>query len=235
MPSAVIPEWRRGVPPLVLTLSLTISMPGLAGVQTTAGSIAGQWVLNDDLSDDQRASAPQRRSNGNGQGRGPAVGGFGGPGGGFGGRRGGFGGSRGGFGGPVEDRPDREDTAEMRRATQEALDDLMTAPRRMTIVESAREVMLTYGDGRVVRLIPDNREHAGVAGTSMKVTRRTNWESGILVARIELQSRVDLRLDQTYEVDLEGQRLIVTSTFEGERFEDDDSREFRRVYDRDLR
>ena len=235
MPSAVIPEWRRGVAPLVLTLSLTISMPGLAGAQTTAASIAGQWVLNDDLSDDPRASAPQRRSNGNGQGRGPAVGGFGGPGGGFGGRRGGFGGSRGGFGGPVEDRRDREDTAEMRRATQEALDDLMTAPRRMTIVESAREVQLTYGDGRVVRLIPDNREHAGVAGTSMKVTRKTNWESGVLVTRIELQSRANLRLDQTYEVDLEGQRLIVTSTFEGERFEDDDSREFRRVYDRDLR
>lgn len=231
MHSSVILEWRRIVAPLVLSLSFTISMPGLAWAQPTTGSIAGQWVLNDNLSDDPRASAPQRRSNGSDQDR---IAGFGGPGsGGFGGRRGRFGGSRGGFGGPVEERPGREDTAEMRKATQEALDDLMTAPRRLTIVESSREVLLTYGDGRVVRLIPDDREHAGVAGTSMKVTRKTKWESGILVARIELQSRVDLRLDQTYEVDLEGQRLTVTSTFEGERFEDDDTRVFRRVYDRD--
>ena len=52
----------------------------------------------------------------------------------------------------------------MREAMQSAMEDLTTAARRMTVVETEREVLLTYADGRV-RLIPDDREHAGIAGT----------------------------------------------------------------------
>ena len=121
----------------------------------------------------------------------------------------------------------------MREAMQSAMTDLMTAARRMTVVDTDGEVLLTYNDGRTLRLIPDDREHAGIAGNSMRVIRRTKWIGERLVARIELQSRMKLTLEQTYEVRLEGQQLVVTSTFEGDRFEDGESRVLRRVYDRE--
>ncbi len=69
---------------------------------------------------------------------------------------------------------------------QSAMKDLMTAARRMTIVVTESEVLLTYDDGRVARLIPDDREHAGIAGSSMQVKRRTTWNGDKLVAQIEL-------------------------------------------------
>ena len=123
----------------------------------------------------------------------------------------------------------------MREVMQSAMKDLMTAARRMTIVETEREVLLTYDDGRVVRLIPDDREHAGIAGSSMQVKRRTKWTGEKLLTRIELQSRMKFKLEQTYEVRLNGQQLVVTSKFDGERFGNDEDRELRRVYDRELR
>ena len=108
-----------------------------------------------------------------------------------GGRGGGSGWSRGG------ERPDPEEIAAMQSAMrsddgcaiaamQSAMKDLMTAARRMTIVVTESEVLLTYDDGRVARLIPDDREHAGIAGSSMQVKRRTTWNGDKLVAQIEL-------------------------------------------------
>ena len=123
----------------------------------------------------------------------------------------------------------------MREAMQSAMEDLMTAARRMTVMETEREVLLTYDDGRVVRLIPDDREHAGIAGSFMQVKRRTKWNGDKLLTRIELQSRMKLTLEQTYEVLFDGQQLVITSTFEGERFGNDEERELRRVYDREVR
>ena len=125
--------------------------------------------------------------------------------------------------------------AEMREAMQSAMRDLMTAARRMTIVETEREVLLTYDDGRVIRLIPDDREHAGIAGQSMQVTRRTTWNGETLMTRIELQSRMTLQIEQTYTVRLDGQQLVISSTFEGDRFRHDEDREVQRVYDREVR
>ena len=199
--------------------------------------LAGTWVLNDELSDDPRARAEERdddsarRPGGRGGfGRGP--GGFGGPGGGpggFGGRGpGGFGG-RGGFGGGRDgERPDPERMAGMR----EAMRDLLSAARRMTIAGDRNEVVLTYDDGRVVRLIPDGREHAGLAGTSAQVKRTTQWNGETLEAEIELQARRKFTVRQTYEVQDGpdgGRQLIVTSRVEGGRRGGD--RELRRVYD----
>ena len=192
-------------------------------------SIQGVWVLNSELSDDPRPVFQNDDARDQGrQGSSAGGGGFGGGRGGRGGGGGGgFGGSRGG------DRPDPGEMAEMREAMQSAMMDLMTAARRMTVVETEREVLLTYGDGRALRLIPDDQEHAGIAGNSMRVTRRTKWIGERLVARIELQSRMKLTLEQTYELVLEGQQLVVTSKFEGDRFENDEARELRRVYDRE--
>ena len=204
-------------------------------------ALAGSWVINADLSDDPRSQPggrdgdDQRRRPGGGfgdPGWGPG-GGFGGRGGGFGGRGGGFGGRGGGFGGRDVDP---EQMARMRAGLQEAMRDLMTAPRRMTIVAGEREIVLTYDDRRVVRLIPDGREHSGLAGATARVTRRTRWRGATLEAEIELQSRLELRVRQTYDVRVtdEGARqLVVTSRIDGGRRGRD--RELRRVYDLDAR
>ena len=225
---------------LLAVVGLTAASMGTGvwavGAQTQEGerTIQGVWVLNNELSDDPRATLGNEGSRGQGR-RGPSAGGGRGPGGGDG--FGGFGGGRGGgFGnGRGGDRPDPEEMAETREAMQSAMEDLMTAARRLTIVETEREVLLTYDDGRVVRLIPDDREHAGIAGSSMQVTRRTTWNGETLVTQIELQSRMALKLEQTYEVRLDGQQLVITSTFEGERFGNDEDNELRRVYDREPR
>ncbi len=212
------------------------------GGQGNEQVFAGSWVINEDLSDELR---PQPGGRDGDERRGP--GGFGepgwGPGGGVGGRvgvggRGGFGGrdgfgGRGGFGGGGGD-PQR--TARMRADMQQAMRDLMTAPRRMTITANEREIVLTYDDRRVVRLIPDGREHSGLAGTSARVTRKTRWRGATLEAEIELQSRMELRVRQTYEVraaDAGGRELVVITRVDGGRRGRD--RELRRVYDLDIR
>ena len=192
--------------------------------------IEGVWVLNRELSDSAAGpelrgrSDEQVRDRGNGRFRGP--GGIGGGFGGFGGRPGGGGGRE------TSGRPDREEMAARREALQTAEEDLTSAPYRMTIVTPDNEVLLTYGDGRVVRLIADSREHAGIAGTGMEVRRKTQWVGDRLTTRIELKSRSKLKVQRTYALDSDGQQLVVTSRFEGDRVEDDDEREFRRVYDR---
>ena len=68
----------------------------------------------------------------------------------------------------------------------------------------------------------------------MQVTRKTRWENAKLVTDIQLETRVEIRLEQTYEVRFqgeEGEQLIVTSRFTIGRFGDDGVRELRRVYD----
>ncbi len=200
--------------------------PAAPGAVQDHAALAGSWVLNADLSDEPRPRPPGRADDDDRRGRGgvgaPDRGGSGGRGGGRFGRRGGR------FGGG-----DPQQMARMRANMQEAMQDLLAAARRMTIVAGPDEIVLTYDDGRVVRLIPDGREHAGLAGTSAQVTRRTRWHGATLEAEIELQSRAAMRVQQTYEVQRsDGQRqLIVTTRVSGGRRGAE--REFRRVYDAD--
>ena len=181
----------------------------------------GTWVLNAELSD---ALRPRPETSGSGRDQRGRGGGFGGRGG---GRGGGFGG-RGGDG----DRANPRDVAEGRTGIQEAMRDLMSVPRRMTISGTLDEVILTYDDGRVIRLLPDGREHAGLAGSSMRLTRTTRWDSATLNTDIELEGRLRFEVEQTYEVrnGEASKQLIVTSRFAGGPFRDEE-REFRRVYD----
>ena len=168
--------------------------------QDAALALAGSWVINDELSDDPRAR-PGELGGTDSRRRG-APGGFGGGPGGF----GGFGGRGGRFGGRREAPPDPADMARRREAAQEAMGDLMTAARRMTIAGDADEVVLTYDDGRVVRLIPDGREHAGVAGSAAQVTRTTQWRGETLETEIKLESRIRFRVRQTYELQAAGDK-----------------------------
>ena len=170
----------------------------------------GTWVLNAELSD---ALRPRPETSGSGRDQRGRGGGFGG---------------RGGDG----DRANPRDVAEGRTGIQEAMRDLMSVPRRMTISGTLDEVILTYDDGRVIRLLPDGREHAGLAGSSMRLTRTTRWGSATLNTDIELEGRLRFEVEQTYEVrnGEASKQLIVTSRFAGGPFRDEE-REFRRVYD----
>ncbi len=202
-----------------LTVVVVIALGGVCGdarvlssdvaqPESSAASLEGIWMLNTDLSDEPRARLEGVGDDrGQGRGRGAA------------GRRGSRPGGR---------------VARLRQEVQEAVRDLMTAPRRMTIVMIENEIVATYDDGRVIRLVSDDQAHKGIAGTSMQVTRRTRWENEKLVTDISLDSRIEVRLEQTYEVrltDPEGKQLIVTSRFVGGRASNGDRRELRRVYD----
>ncbi len=196
-------------------------------------TITGVWILNEELSDNP--TGPTLRGGFRDRERQGRGGGFGGPNG-VGGGWGGFGGRLGGFGGrPDDDRPDPKKIKAMRKAMEairKAAEDLTSVPRKMIIVTLEDEVSLTYNDGRVVRLIPDDREHAGIAGTAMAVKRRTKWEREALTTQIKLQSRLKFEVKKTYALNLNGQQLTVTSRFEGDSLGDDEDRAFRCVYDR---
>ena len=214
-----------------LTVVVVLALGGVCGdarvlssdvaqPESSTASLEGIWMLNADLSDEPRARLEGVGDDrGQGRGRGAA------------GRRGSRPGGRGRAGGRP---PDREELARLRQGLQEAVRDLMTAPRRMTIVMIENEIVATYDDGRVIRLVSDDQPHKGIAGTSMQVTRRTRWENEKLVTDISLDSRIEVRLEQTYEVrltDPEGKQLVVTSRFVGGRASNGDRRELRRVYD----
>ena len=192
--------------------AIMLGLPGVGAGQEP--DLSGVWLLNWELSDDPRAQAPSGVGDGGRRG--------GRPGGGFGGA-GGFGG-RGGWPGRPDggSRPDPERAAR----TREAFADLLTAPRQMTIEQDAREIRFAYDDGRYVRIVPDDREHAGIAGTS-EVTRRARWENGVLVIGIRLDSGPEVLHE--LEVRLEGEQLIVTTTVEP-RGSQDEIR-LQRVYD----
>jgi len=214
-----------------LTVVVVLALGGVCGdarvlssdvaqPESSTASLEGIWMLNADLSDEPRARLEGVGDDrGQGRGRGAA------------GRRGSRPGGRGRAGGRP---PDREELARLRQGLQEAVRDLMTAPRRMTIVMIENEIVATYDDGRAIRLVSDDQAHKGIAGTSMQVTRRTRWENEKLVTDISLDSRIEVRLEQTYEVrltDPEGKQLVVTSRFVGGRASNGDRRELRRVYD----
>ena len=136
-------------------------------------------------------------------------------------RPGGGGGSEGRGGG--QNRPDREQMARM----QAAMQDLLSAPNRITVVQDGSDVLFTYDDGRVMRLIPDGEKHAGIAGNGIQVERRARWDGDLLIAEIQVPSGV--KIVQTYDAPFEARQLIVTTTLEGGRLPED--RTLRRVYD----
>ena len=176
---------------------------------------SGRWSLNWDLSDDPRQQAPVADVDRERRPDGPGSGGFG---------RGGFGG--GGFGAPPPG--DREEWSDERRTgLREALADLLTAPRRVTIAQDPREMLLTYDDGRYVRLVLDDREHAGLAA-GVRVTRKARWEDDRLIAEVKLES--NQKIVHELALRLAGDQLVLTTTLEPRGSQD--GFQLRRVYDR---
>ena len=170
------------------------------------------WLLNWELSDNPRAQVPAGAGE-DGRGRRPV-----GPGGGFGGPGGA------GFGRPFPE--DREASGRERSAQFQAVADLLAAPRQMTITHDAREILFRYDDGRYVRLVPDAREHAGIAGGT-RVTRKVRWEGDTLVAEVKLES--NQKIVHEFELRLGGEQLVVTTTLEPRGSQDE--LQLRRVFD----
>jgi hypothetical protein len=174
-----------------------------AAQQAPSASIVGAWTLNVEQSDPPPAEPqPAGRERGRG-GRGGRGGGTGGPGGGFGGRAGR------GAGGPGGGAGARGNPEEMQRR-RDAVRDVVEAPQRITITRTDSMVIITTGDGRTTRLATDGSK---VRDESTGIERRTRWEGDRLVSEISGAARG--KLTETYAVDPESHRLVVT--LQGER------------------
>jgi hypothetical protein len=165
-------------------------------------SLAGEWVLNKDLSDDRSAAPDGERSpvgetgrhgGGGGHGRGGGRGGFGG---------GGFGG--GGRGGPAMD-------PEQAQRMREALREELQAPERLTITESGTTIVMTSGDGRTTRLSIDGKK---IKDETTKIERRTRWDGDKLTSEVNGLGRG--KITETYRVDPEQKQLHVTIAIENQ-------------------
>ena len=216
--------YRARRPPTSRTRRRTLALLGSllaapAGLGGQSADLAGDWRLNYDLSDDPRGHPP--RADGERHPRRPAERfGFEPPYDEFGRRRDRY---RRPYG-PEDRDADRLPGNEVR----EAFADLLTAPRRMTIVQRARDIVLRYDDGRAVRLVPDDRDHAGLAGRGVRITRRARWDGASLRAEIRLESVP--RVTHLLEPQPGGERLVVTTQVEARG--PYDGLEVRRVYDR---
>src|SRR4051812_7672991 len=182
-----------------LTIAVALGLLSL-GVATSHGqsqtidpakAIGGAWTLNKDLSD-KPAGRPQDGEQGNGrrrQGGSGRSGGFG--------RRGGGAGGVGGAGTGIS--PD--DRARVR----EAMRDVLNPPDRLTIVQTNTTVIITAGDGRVVRLATDGTK---VKDDSTKIERKTKWDGNKLVS--EIGGVGAGKITETYVLDPERKQLRVT-------------------------
>jgi hypothetical protein len=162
--------------------------------------LAGVWTLNKELSDKPAAGTPPREGENGGRHRGGGMGGMGG------GRRGGGMGRGGAGGGGMS--PDADAANRMR----DAMRDIMTAPARLTIVETDSMVVITSGEGRVTRLSPDGKK---IKDDNTKIERKTKWDEGRLVS--EISGLGPGKILETYGIDPELHHLVVTITAEGSR------------------
>ena len=115
---------------------------------------------------------------------------------------------------------------------RETMRGMLVAARRLTIEGDRDELVLTFGDGQVVRLITDGREHTSQAGAGAQVKRTTRWRGETVETEATLQVRRTLTVRQTYEVQDGadgGRQLVITSRVEGGRR--GGGGENRRVYD----
>lgn len=203
----------------VITLAVALSVtPNRARAQAEAGSIAGAWTLNTDLSDkpEQWTQADGGdRNSGGGYGRGGGR--YGGR-----GRGGGFGG--GGFGGQGRQPGTGSASPEDRERMRQAMREIMDAPSRLTITETSSMITVVTGDGRITRLAPNGK---GIKDEATRIERKTKWDHGKLVSEISGAGRG--KITETYAIDPEHHRLTVTLQMETPR--GPQARVIHRVYD----
>jgi hypothetical protein len=173
--------------------------PPAGRAQSTPSPIVGAWVLNPSLTDRPPAPAASHDQNGRTGRRGGRSG--------FGGR--GFGGGFQGAG-ASRDEGDRSGRGADIQRRQDAMRDLITAPERLTIVETDSMVIITAGDGRTTRLAPDDSK---IKDESTGAERRTHWDGGKLVSAIT--GLGPGTITETYSEQQDPHRLTVTIEMPG--------------------
>ena len=207
----------------VLALGVVILVGGLLAVgeanqRQDRPDFTGVWLLNWELSDSPRGHVPAAAGEGTRR-RAPA-----------------WPGGRGGFGGPGRDgsgrpsRGDREDVEARARedlGTREAVADLLTAPRRMTITQDARERSCfrttmggTCGSCRTVGSTPGSPAGPGSCGRCAGRTGPWSQRSSSNPIR---------KWWHEFALRLGGEQLELTTTLEPRGSQDE--LQLRRVYD----
>lgn len=211
----------------IVSLSTAVLMLALIGgwraVESQAqtpnrAALTGAWTLNPDLSDKpDRGGRGGGREGADGGGRRGGRGGTGG-----GGRGGGMrGGGRGGRGAA---RGNQDEMARMR----DAMRDVMTASKRLTITQTDVMVLITSAEGRTTRLSPTNKK---IKDESTGIERKSWWEGAQLVS--EIAGLGPGKITETYAID-PAHQLQVTVQMEGGRGQQR-ATTMHRVYDADAR
>jgi hypothetical protein len=176
-----------------VSLFALASPPAQAQSAGSASALVGDWRLNQDLSD-----KPQDREQDGDR---------------YGGRRrgerGGFG-RRGGFGGGGFGRSGGNANPEDRQRFRDAVRDVMTPPERLTIAQTGSMIIVTTGEGRVVRLSPDGKK---VKDESTNIERKTKWDAGKLIS--EISGLGPRKITETYSAAPEHKQLHITVQVEG--------------------
>jgi len=163
-----------------------------------ADSIVGAWTLNGELSDKRDDRTPGTDSGRRGSG--------------FGRRGGGFGRGGGGFGQGGRAGRSGQGDSEARTHARDATRAIMEAPERLTITHTESMIIITTGDGRTTRLSPDGKK---IEDESTGIGRKTKWDGDKLVS--EITGARQGKITETYSVNREQHRLIVTLQMENAR------------------
>ncbi len=177
--------------PMAIAALLVPLAASFASAQQDRGSIAGQWTLSRDLSDDPQQVRPTeaRRGGSGGAPTGRAGGGRGG------GRGGGFVGTP-----EINDGSAALDPQYMRQM-QAMLQEVLDEPGHLAIAVTDRDVAFTDAEGHVERFKTDNskEKHQLKSGT---VDTRVKWDRGRLVKETSLLGLATVK--QAYSVDPAG-------------------------------
>jgi hypothetical protein len=207
---------------MVFTIvALIAALIAVQSPATPAGSIAGAWTRNADLSD-KPADRGDRGDRG-GDAPGPRNGGYG-----RGGGRGGYGGGSGGRGmGRGGNNPGAAMNPEATARMRDAIRDLTNPSDHLTIVQTDSMIVVTGADGRTTRLSPDGKK---IKDDNTGIERKTKWDGGNLVSEISGLGRG--KTTQTFASDPEHHQLRITVRMEGGG-RSSDARTITHVYDKD--
>jgi hypothetical protein len=182
-------------------------------------TLSGHWKLNVQESEDARQKmkeAMQGRDSGgsSGGGGGGGYGRGGGGGGGYGrGGGGGFGGGGGGGfggGGRRSGGGGGGSSSGSTRDPQGARALLFTAPKELTVTQTATEVAILDQDGLMRALHPDGKGYKSDTGEE---EIKTKWESDHLV--VETKAKGGTKLTETYGLDAQKHQMTIVLNSEG--------------------
>jgi hypothetical protein len=211
----------------LFTAWFLLALAGLARAGDTA-QLSGTWNLNPDQSDDtqqkvQQVQADSQRGN---SGAYPGGNSYPGAGGGYpgsGGYPGGGGMGRGGMGGGGMGRGGMGNPSGGVSGQEWA--QLAANPQFLNIRQHDNQIVITDSD-YTRTLYPDSKKHKATDEDGNKISTKTAWQSGKLVAETKMGSG---KLGETFQTSSDGKQLIVVSHYENSSLSE--PLNIRRVYD----